>query len=119
MIMETYLADTNHIKKILKNPRFLSRVYSPQEMKFIMSKNFSPYIMAEMYCAKLAFKKVMGTSFRGCSIQEISVLANYSGTYYLSLSGETKKRFVLNKMHTSVSCSHSKTVIMATVLLYE
>jgi phosphopantetheinyl transferase (holo-ACP synthase) len=96
----------------------MARVYSPQEMKFIMSKNFSPYIMSEMYCAKLALKKVMGASFRGCSVQDISVLADYSGTYYISLSGEAKKRFP-PKMHTSVSCSHTRIVTMAVVSLYE
>jgi phosphopantetheine--protein transferase-like protein len=119
MIMETYLADTAHMREILKKPKFLSKVYSPQEMKFIMSKNFSPYIMAEMYCAKLAFKKAMGASFIGCSIQDVSVLADYSGTYYLSFSGEIKKRFTAKKMHSYVSCAHTKIVTMATVMLHE
>lgn len=106
-----------HIRELVKKPKFISRVYSPQEMKFIMGKNFSPNIMAEMYCAKLAMKKAIGARFRGCSIQEISVLADYSGTYYISLSGEAKKRLVSTKMKINVSCSHSKTLAMATVMI--
>ncbi len=119
MLMETYHVDMPHMKEILKKPRFLSRIYSPQEMKFIMSKNFSPYIMAEMYCAKIAFRKAMGPAYRTCSIQEISVLADYTGAYYLSLSGDTKKRFTVTKMHTSVSGSHSKSIAMSTIIIYD
>ena len=117
MIMESYHADMPHIRELVKKPKFISRVYSPQEMKFIMGKNFSPNIMAEMYCAKLAMKKAIGARFRGCSIQEISVLADYSGNYYISLSGEAKKRLVSTKMKINVSCSHSKTLAMATVMI--
>ena len=112
MIMEIYHADMPHMKELVKKPKFISRVYSPQEMKFIMEKNFSPNIMAEMYCAKLAMKKAIGARFRGCSIQEISVL-----TYYISLSGEAKKRLISTKMKISVSCSHSKAIAMGTVLI--
>lgn len=117
MIMESYHADMPHMRELVKKPKFISRVYSPQEMKFIMGKNFSPNIMAEMYCTKLAMKKAIGARFRGCSIQEISVLTDYSGTYYISLSGEAKKRLVSTKMKISVSCSHSKSIAMGTVLI--
>lgn len=117
MILEAYHADMPHMRELVKKPKFISRVYSPQEMKFIMGKNFSPNIMAEMYCAKIAVKKAIGPRFRGCSIQEISVLADYSGTYYISLSGEAKKRLISAKMKISVSCSHSKTLAMATVMI--
>ena len=86
-------------------------------MKFIMGKNFSPNTMAEMYCAKIAMKKAIGARFRGCSIQEISVLTDYSGKYYVSLTGGAKKRLVSTKMKISVSCSHSKALAMATVLI--
>ena len=117
MIMETYHTDMPRMKELVKKPKFISRVYSPQEMKFIMGKNFSPNIMAEMYCAKIAIKKAIGPRFRGCSIQEISVLTDYSGNYYISLSGEAKKRLVSTKMKISVSCSHSRALALATVMI--
>lgn len=117
MIMEAYHADMPHMKELVKKPKFISRVYSPQEMKFIMEKNFSPNTMAEMYCAKIAMKKAIGARFRGCSIQEISVLTDYSGNYYISLSGEAKKRLVSTKMKINVSCSHSRAFAMATILI--
>ena len=118
MITELYFADMPHMRQLIKKPRFLSRFYSPQEMKFLMDRNFPPYVTAEMFCAKLAFKKAMGISFSGCSLQEVSVLADYSGAYYISLSGESKKRFKLKNMRINVSCAHSKALAMATVVFY-
>lgn len=119
MITENYFVDMPHMRKIIVNPKFLSRVYSPQEMKFLMERNFSPYTTAEMYCAKIAFKKAMGVNFHGCSIQDVSVLADYSGSYYLSLSGEAKRRFSATKMRSNVTCAHSKSLAMGTVIFYE
>lgn len=117
MIIESYHADMPHMRVLVKKPKFISRVYSPQEMKFIMGKNFSPNIMAEMYCAKLALKKALGQRFQGCSIQEVSVLADYSGNYYISLSGEAKKRLASTKAKFTVTCSHSKSIALATVIV--
>lgn len=119
MITEFYFADMPHMRRLIKNPRFLSRFYSPQEMKFLMDRNFPPYVTAEMFCAKLAFKKAMGMSFKGCDLREVSVLADYSGAHYISLSGESKKRFKLKNMKINVSCAHSKALAMATVVFYE
>ncbi len=119
MVMETFFADMPHMRKLIANPRFLSKFYSPSEMKFLMAKNFSPYITAEMFCAKVAFKKAMGVSFRNCSLREVSVLADYNGYYYFSLSGNAKKYFQVKKVRANVSCAHSKTLAMSTVIFYE
>ena len=119
MIIETYHADMPHLLKLIKKPKFLSRFYSSQEMKFLMKKNFSPYVAAEMYCAKMAFRKVMGANFSGCDYREVSVLADYTGGYYISLSGEAKHRFTPMKLRASVSCSHSRQLAVSTVLFYE
>ncbi|MBQ2823240.1 MAG: 4'-phosphopantetheinyl transferase superfamily protein [Oscillospiraceae bacterium] len=119
MIIETYHVDMPHFRELIKKPKFLARLYSPQEMKFLMKKNFSPYITAEMYCAKMAFRKVMGANFSGCDFREISVLADYTGGYYISLSGEAKHRFMPLKLRASVSCSHSKSLASSTVLFYD
>lgn len=119
MTTETYFVDMPHMRKIITNPKFLSRVFSPQEMKQLMKKNFAPYSIAEMYCAKLAFKKAMGMRFSGCNIIDVSVLTDYSGSYYLSLSGTAKERFKQTGFRSNVSCAHSKALAMATVVFYE
>lgn len=119
MIQGLYFVDMPHMKKLAMLPRFRSRIFSPQEIKFLMGKDFSPYIIAEMYCAKIAFKKAMGTAFHGCDLKEVSVMADYSGQYYLSLTGRSKMQFTFKKMKSTVSCSHSNKIAMASVIFYD
>jgi phosphopantetheinyl transferase (holo-ACP synthase) len=107
------------MRKLAASPKFRSKFFSPQEMKFLMSKNFAPYVIGEMFCGKAAFVKAMGTtSFRGCKLSEVSVLADYSGSYYLSLSGNAKKLLAGKKMQATLSCAYNKTIVMASVVLF-
>lgn len=106
-------------RKLAAKPKFLSRFYSPHEMKFLMEKHFPVYTMAEMIAAKAAFIKTMGVSAAAIKASEISVLTDYSGAYYISLAGKAKKLFAIKKSKISVSCTHTKGLAQATVLLYD
>ena len=119
MVMGCYFADMKHMRKLTEKPKFRSRFFSPQEIKFLMSKNFSPYIMGEMFCGKVAFVKALGAGFHGCAMTEVSVLADYSGSYYLSLSGNAKKRLAGLRMQAIVSCARNKALVSANVLLID
>lgn len=119
MLQGLYFVDMPHMKKIAVKPRFRARVFSPQEMKFLMSKDFSNNIIAEMFCGKMAFAKAMGASFRGCKLNEVSVLADYSGQYYFSLAGRAKMQFTFKQVKASVSCAHSNQTAMASVIFFE
>jgi phosphopantetheine--protein transferase-like protein len=118
MTQGLYFADMTTMKKLAASPRFRSRFFSPQEMKFLMSKNFSPYVIGEMFCGKAAFVKALGpTTFRDCKMSEVSVLADYSGSYYLSLAGNAKKHLERAKLQAIVSCARNKSLIMANVII--
>lgn len=110
--------ETDRIKKSLKNPKFLSRLFSPQELKFLMGKSFSPNIIAECFCAKLAFGKAMGYNFRGCHLNEISVLMDYMDTPYISLSGRAKLAFAAKGCNMTLSVSHCRSYANATVVFF-
>ncbi|MCL2054355.1 MAG: hypothetical protein FWG90_08005 [Oscillospiraceae bacterium] len=114
-----YFADMDKMKKLAASPRFRSRFFSPQEMKFLMSKNFSPYTIGEMFCGKVAFKKAIGASFRDCKMCEVSVLADYSGSYYLSFSGSSKKLITDMGKQVYISCAHNKSMVMSSVTIVE
>ena len=62
MITGSYIIEVPRIEKILKKKKFLAKIYSPQEMKFLMEKHFPVFNIAEMFCAKCAFMKAMGIS---------------------------------------------------------
>ena len=119
MINGIQIVEIDRIKESMKNPKFLSRLFSPQELKFLMKKHFSPYFVAEAFCAKLAFVKAMGPSFRGCRVNQISVLADYNNSPYISLSGEAKVKFSLKKCQMTVSTSHSRGYATAAVTFFQ
>jgi len=112
------LIEIDRIKKSIKNPRFLSRVFSPQELKFFVSKSFNASTIAANFAAKESFAKALGTGFRGISLNEISVLRDNVGSPYFSLSGRAKKIVVAEKLKLSLSLSHSKYYATAIVIAY-
>ncbi len=119
MITSSYIIEVPRVKKLLQKPKFLARLYSPQEMKFLMEKHFPVFNIAEMFCAKCAFIKAMGISAAGIKMQEISVLTDYSGAYYISLAGKAKKSFAMKRARISISCSHTRSIASAIVIFYE
>lgn len=110
----------DRIEKSIKNPKFLSRIFSPSELKYFSKKSFNAETIAGNFCAKEAFAKAMGTGVRGFSFNEISVLRDYMGTPYISLTGGAKK--ILNAKSNgnslTVSISHSRNIATAIVIAY-
>ncbi len=84
-----------------------------------MEKSFPIPVMAEMFAAKTAFIKALGINAHGVKLNEISVLTDYSGAYYISATGRAKIIIVAKKYKTAVSCAHSKRSAMSNVILYE
>ncbi len=119
MTIGSYLVELDRFKKMAAKPRFLAKYYSPQEMKFLMERHFAKYTMGEMFAAKFAFLKAMGINGKGIRLNEISVLTDYSGAYYISLSGTAKKAFAAKKYRVAVSCSHTKNIASGIVTFYE
>ena len=119
MITGSYFIEVPRVKKLLQKPKFLARLYSPQEMKFLMEKHFPVFNIAEMLCAKCAFIKAMGISATGIKMPEITVLTDYSGAYYISLAGKAKKAFAMKRARISISCSHTRSIASAIVIFYE
>ena len=87
----TDIIEIDRIKNSINNSRFLSRIFSAQELKYFVSKSLNPAIISANFAAKEAFAKALGTGFRGISFNEISVLRDSVGAPYISLSGNAKK----------------------------
>ena len=114
-----FVIDMERFKKISAKPKFLAKFFSPQEMKFLMEKHFPIYRIAEMFSAKMAFLKAMGITAKGCKLNEVSVMTDYNGIYYISLSGKAKTVFAAKHRKIAMDCSHTRHVALATVILYE
>ena len=86
--------------------RFLSRVFTPDELKFY---GHHPHAMAASFASKEAVMKMLGTGNRGVAWREIETLYKPSGKPFIRLNGRAKKwaeRLGLKEI--DVSLSHSK-----------
>ena len=119
MTIGSYLVELDRFKKLAAKPKFIAKYYSPQEMKFLMERHFPLFVQGEMFAAKFAFLKAMGIHANGIKMNEISVLTDFSGAYYISLSGNAKKVFSMKKSRIAVSCSRTKNIASAIVVFYD
>ena len=112
------LMEIDRIEKSIRKPRFLSKIFSPSELKYFSQKQFKPEVIAGNFCAKEAFSKAMGTGFRGFSFNEISVLRDYMGTPYISVTGGAKRVLESKNCSVTVSISHTRQYATAVVIAY-
>ena len=118
MTIGSYLIEIPRMKKVAAKPKFIARFFAPAEMKFLMEKHFPITTISEMFAAKMAFLNAMGVHARDYKLNEIAVLTDYSGNYYLSLSGNSKKNFAAKQCKVAVSCSHTRNLANALVVFY-
>ncbi len=92
---------------VKKNPDFLEKVFSLEEIEYFNKKNGSFQSLAGFFAAKEAFAKYMGTGISGFRLNEVSVGHKKSGEPYLSFKGEPQE--------VGLSISHNKTTAVAVV----
>ena len=115
------LVEISRIERSMKNSRFMSRIFSPSEQKFLMTHGMKAQSVAANFCAKEAFVKALGTGFtQGIKLNEISVLRDYMGAPYIMATGRAKE--LLDRSgypKISVSLTHTKDNAAAVVILFK
>lgn len=112
------MVEISRIAASMKNPRFLSRCFSPSELSLLEERGMRPEIAAANFCAKEAFSKAIGTGIRGFKLTDISVLRDPMGKPYLSLTGGAAEIAGKRNLCFDVSLSHSRDNAIAIVLAY-
>ncbi len=87
------LVRIDRIENILSNKenRFLKKIFTKEEIKYILEKNKSPETVSGMFAAKEAVSKVLGTGFGKVSWKDIEVLHDEKNKPYIRLEGEALK----------------------------
>ena len=85
------IVENSRIKKLIKNIKFIKRIYSTHEInksKYIKNKvNF----FAKRFAAKEAFVKSIGSGFRsGINFSDIIILNNKLGKPYIRVNNKIK-----------------------------
>ncbi len=113
----TAIIEIDRIVKAMKNKRFMSDYFSADEIRFLVSHDLSPALIAENYCVKIALAKAIGTGMRMIHARDITVLRDRLGAPFIIPEGnakllEQREGFVFN-----VSVAHCKDYATASVVI--
>lgn len=110
------LTRLSRIENSLKNPRFLTRVFGPEEIQEYHRQKENPLFLAGNYSAKEAFAKALGTGVRKFQLSEVEVLRDALGAPYFVFSGKAKELIIQKKLSFTVSISHEDDLVIAMVV---
>ena len=118
----TDIANTNRIKKSLKNKNFVNRLFDKNEIKKCNKQKNKVNCYAKRFAAKEAFSKALGTGIsRGINFKEIIIYNNKFGKPTIKLLGKTKnivsKILKKKKINIYLSLSDDNPFAVATVVI--
>ena len=112
----------SRVKNLIKNPKFLSRIFSVNEIKDSKKIKNKTNFFAKRFAAKEAFVKSIGIGFRkGINFKDISVKKNKLGKPIITYNNKVKKilnkKFKSKKFSVYVSLSDEKYYSIAYVIV--
>lgn len=110
------LVEVARIRKSMQNPRFVMRVFSPEEQALLAARNGSAQTAAANFAAKEAFAKALGTGVRGFALNEVSLLRDELGKPFFSLCGAAYAIVKQNNLTLAVSVTHTREYASAVVI---
>ena len=109
----TDLVEVRRIAKSVRDPRFLARIYTPQEVAYCRGKAHSAQHFAVRFAAKEAvWKALSDLKVKGVGHKEIGVARAKTGKPSVSLSKRLKKY----EKKISLSLSHTKDHALAVAI---
>lgn len=111
----TDMIEVDRIRRaILRNDRFLKRVFSGEERAFFEVRGMEAATIAATFAGKEAVLKVLGTGISGMSWTDVEILRAPSGKPFVRLSGPAAAQAAqLGIDEILISLSHSKSQAIA------
>lgn len=113
----TNIIELKRLRRVARNPKFLVKYFSADEIRSLVSHKLSPELIAENYCAKVAFAKAIGTGFRVIRPNEVTILRDRLGSPFIITDGRAKMLEERENYVFNVSVAHCKTYATATVII--
>ena len=116
------IIQNSRIKKLIKNPKFLSRIFSEDEINESKKIKNKTNFFAKRFSAKEAFAKSLGTGFRyDLNMKDIEILNNKEGRPYYKKSKKINdmvyRRFKIRNYNLFLSISDEKDYSIAFTIL--
>ncbi len=103
---------------IEKNPHFMERVYTINEIAYCQRKKNSWQSFAARFAAKEAVSKALGTGIGPVGLMEIEIVNAENGQPVVVLHGKAQRIAAdRNIQQVHISLSHSEAYAMATAVL--
>lgn len=105
-------------RAIEKNPHFMERVYTANEIAYCRRKKNAWQSFAARFAAKEAVSKALGTGIGPVGLMEIEILNTENGQPKVVLHGKALELAAdRNIQQVHISLSHSEAYAMATAVL--
>lgn len=115
------LCQIERMEKALARPRFLERIYTPEEQARILSaanEKRRHEIAAGLFACKEAVSKALGTGMSGFGFSDIAVLPDSLGKPVCTLSGKALERFrAVGGESIFVTITHESGMAAATAVI--
>ena len=117
----TDIVKNSRIKKLIKNKKFINRIFTSNEIKDSKKINQKVLFFSKRFAAKEAFVKSLGTGFtHNINFKDINVSKKRSGKPYLTLSNKLKnilkRKLKLKKVKIFLSLSDEREYSVAYVI---
>ncbi|GBD86735.1 holo-[acyl-carrier-protein] synthase [bacterium BMS3Abin03] len=115
------IIEIERIKKSVEKygERFLSKIYTKNEIEYCLSKSNKYQHLAARFAAKEAiFKALMSGWQKGVSWQDMEIINETSGMPKANLSDKVKT-FLSNDKELKISMSHSNNYVTCVAIIYQ
>ena len=117
----TDIVKNSRIKKLIKNKKFINRIFTSSEIKDSKKINQKVLFFSKRFAAKEAFVKSLGTGFaHNIYFKDINVSKKRSGKPYITLSNKLKnilkRKLKLKKIKIFLSLSDEREYSVAYVI---
>ena len=117
----TDIVKNSRIKKLIKNKKFINRIFTSSEIKDSKKINQKVLFFSKRFAAKEAFVKSLGTGFaHNINFKDINVTKKKGGKPYLTLSIKLKdilkRKLKLKKVKIFLSLSDEREYSVAYVI---
>ena len=117
----TDIVKNNRIKKLIKNQKFINRVFTTSEIKVSKKIKQKVLFFSKRFAAKEAFVKSLGTGFsHNINFKDINISNKKSGKPFIILSNNLKiilkKKLRLKKVKIFLSLSDEREYSVAYVI---
>lgn len=116
----TDIIEIDRVKKAVdRNPRFLEKMFTKQEIEFFKSRKLKAETIAGSFAVKEAVSKALGTGIRGFAFNDIEVLRNDLGKPLVFLSEKILNYLNIKEVRIHATISHNLDTAVSFVVIEE